>query len=124
MVGPRRDILHYRKVACVIWTIIALILGALGHWMGHLNIVNTFLVGVNYPDLRPLTEWLAKDDGLQILMILYPVGPILLWIIILFQVLAGSAMMKFIRNPGPLHLSSCSCLCSGSRPLQVSDLPI
>jgi hypothetical protein len=97
MVCPRHGIPLYRNIACVIWTIIAVILGALGHWMGQLNIVDLFLVGVNNPSLRPLTDWIQNDHGLLILMISAPWA---LWIVIMLQVCIGGSIMAVIPNWG------------------------
>ena len=46
-------------------------------------------------------------------MILAPIGPVILWIIIIVQVLAGSAMMKFIRNLGTLkYILAVAAVCA------------
>jgi hypothetical protein len=101
MICPRKHILtRYRTIACTVWTIIAVILAVLGHRLGQTNIVGNFLVGLEHPEVKPISDWMQSNDWLQSLMILAPVGPVFLWIIIMIQVIAGSSVMKLIRNLG------------------------
>jgi hypothetical protein len=103
MICPRKHILsHYGALTCMSWTVIAVLLSVLGHRIGQSNILDTFLLGINYPSLRPLTDWIENDHGLLALMVLWPVGPITLWVIILIQVIVGCNIMEFIRKMGIL----------------------
>jgi hypothetical protein len=88
---------RYRLVVCLVWTGVSAILATLGYWLGKIDIVSGFLIGLEHPELRPLTDWLAHDHGLSFAMILWPVGPLGLWIFIMFQIFVGCAVMKILR---------------------------
>src|SRR6516165_10634211 len=101
MICPRKHILtRYLTLVCTGWTIIAVILAVLGHRLGQTNIVGNFLLGLEHPEMKPFSDWMQGNDWLLGLMILAPIGPVFLWVIIMIQVIAGSGVMKLIRNLG------------------------